>query len=82
MWLSATSGSSGAAKSYVACLASLGLRGSSHLPEGDMAVICAACGKRIQEAIFFCRNCHVHFGWPCTDSGKCPRCGAKVIKMS
>jgi len=46
-----------------------------------MSVICAWCGKAISGIAYFCRECRLHFGWDCTNSGKCRRCGASVVRM-
>jgi predicted amidophosphoribosyltransferase len=46
-----------------------------------MSVVCAACGKLIKATAYFCPSCRVHFGWDCTNSGRCRRCGATVLRM-
>ena len=46
-----------------------------------MAVICASCGRVIKNAVYFCRQCRLHFAWDCTDNGDCPRCGHELVRM-
>lgn len=47
-----------------------------------MAVICAWCGKPLKATLYFCPVCRVHYGWDCTNNGKCRRCSTLVLRMS
>lgn len=46
-----------------------------------MAVVCARCQRFISGVVYFCRKCRVHYGWDCTNSGKCRKCGSEVLRM-
>ena len=46
-----------------------------------MSVICAACQRVIKATVYFCPQCRLHYGWECTNGGKCRRCSSQVLRM-
>lgn len=52
------------------------------------SIICAKCGRPIEGAAYFCRDCRCHFAYdhlqksPFNNTLKCPLCGCEVVRVT